>query len=106
MPGIPTTAYFTLVPDLVCEVLSPSTRTLDLGGKRAVYARESVSHLWLVDPDDRSLEAFRLHETQWLLIDKLFDDASVSLPPFDAMTFSLDDLWPPHAVHRDLPEKE
>ena len=58
MPEIPTTAYFTLVPDWVCEVLSPSTRKFDLGGKRAVYAREGVRHLWLVDPDDRSLAAY------------------------------------------------
>ena len=106
MPEIPTTAYFTLVPDCVCEVLSPSTRKLDLGGKRAVYAREGVSYLWLLDPDNRSLEAFRLHETQWVLIDKLFDDELVSLPPFEATTFSLSDLWPPHAVHRDQPGKE
>lgn len=106
MPRIPTTAYFTVVPDWVCEVLSPSTRKLDLGGKSAVYAREGVSYFWLVDPIDRSLEAFRLHETQWVLIDKLFDDAPVSLPPFEAITFSLADLWPPHSVHRELPRKE
>ena len=106
MPEIPTTAYFTLVPDWVCEVLSPSTRKLDLGGKRVVYAREGVGHLWLVDPDNHSLEAFRLHETRWVLNDKLFDDAPVSLPPFEAITFSLSDLWPPHAVHRDSPGKE
>ena len=106
MPRIPTTAYFTLAPDWVCEVLSPSTRKLDLGGKSAVYARESVSHLWLVDPDERSLEAFKLHETQWVSIDKLFNDEPVSLPPFEAVTFSLGDLWPPHAVHRDLPGKK
>ncbi len=106
MSKIPTTAYFTLVPDWVCEVLSPSTRKLDLGEKSAVYAREGVSYLWLVDPDNRSLEAFKLHETQWVLIDKLFDDEPVSLPPFEAITFSLGDLWPPHAVHRDSPGKE
>ena len=106
MPEIPTTAYFTLVPDWICEVLSPSTRKLDLGGKSAVYAREGVRHLWLVDPDNRSLEAFRLYETQWVLIDNLFDDARVSLPPFKEITFRLSDLWPPHAVHRDSPRKE
>ena len=31
MPVYPDTAYFTLAPDWVCEVLSPSTRKLDLG---------------------------------------------------------------------------
>ena len=106
MPELPTGAYITLAPDWVCEVLSPSTRTLDLGGKRAVYARERVSYLWLVDPDAQSLEAFALRNTEWGLIDTLFDDTLVSLPPFEAISFNLSDLWPPHAVHKDLPQEE
>ena len=105
MPGIPSTADFTLAPDWVCEVLSPSTRKLDLGGKSEIYARESVRHLWLVDPDARSLEALALLGAEWLHIDTLFEDASVSLPPFEAVTFNLGDLWPPPAVHKDLPSK-
>ena len=103
MPVYPITAYFTLVPDWVCEVLSPSTRKLDLGGKRAVYAREGVGFLWLIDPDARSLEAFELRGAEWVLIDALFDDAPVSLPPFEAISFNLGDLWPPYAVHKELP---
>ena len=105
MPEMPITAYFELAPDWVCEVLSPSTRMLDLGSKREVYAREGVGYLWLVDPDVQSLEAFELHGTEWVLIDKLFDDASVSLPPFEEVSFNLGDLWPPHAVHKELPSK-
>ncbi len=105
IPVLPTGAYCTLAPDWVCEVLSPLTRKLDLGGKRATYAREGVGFLWLVDPDARSLEAFELHGTEWVLIDQLFDDASVSLPPFEAISFNLGDLWPPHAVHKELPSK-
>ena len=105
MPVMPITAYFELAPDWVCEVLSPSTRLLDLGSKREVYAREGIGYLWLVDPDARSLEAFKLYGTEWLLIDTLFDDATVSLPPFEEFSFNLSNLWPPHAVHRELPRK-
>ncbi len=103
MLEFPTTAHFTLAPDCVCEVISPSTRALDLGGKRAIYAREGVTYLWLVDPDARSLEAFTLRGSEWVLMDTLFDDAPVSLPPFEAISFSLGDLWPPHAVHKEPP---
>jgi Uma2 family endonuclease len=87
-------AYFTLAPDWVCEVLSPSTRKLDLHGKRPIYAREGVAHLWLVDPVDRTLEAFELHDGQWVLIATAADDDPVSVRPFGAITFSLGDLWP------------
>lgn len=43
------------VPDLVIEVLSPSTRENDLGPKREEYLRAGVGELWLVDPDDRTV---------------------------------------------------
>ena len=94
MPDYPDTAYFTLVPDWVCEVLSASTRKLDLHGKRPVHAREGVGHLWLVDPADRTLEAFELRERQWVLIATAKDADPVCSRPFDAVTFSLGDLWP------------
>ena len=94
MPDYPDTAYFTLAPDWVCEVLSPSTRKLDLHEKRPLYALAGVGHLWLVDPTDRTLEAFELREGEWVLIATAKDDEPVSIRPFDAITFSLGDLWP------------
>ena len=94
MPEYPDTAYVTLAPDWVCEVLSASTRKLDLHGKRPIYAREGVAHLWLVDPMDRTLEAFELREGEWMLIAIAKDDDPAGIPPFDAITFSLGDLWP------------
>ena len=82
-------------PDWVCEVLSPSTRKLDLCGKRPIYAREGVRHLWLVDPLDRTLEAFELlRDGEWVLIATVKDDDPVCIRPFDAVTFGLADLWP------------
>ena len=94
MADLPDTAYFTLAPDWVCEVLSASTRRLDLHGKRPVYAREGVGHLWLVDPMDHTLEAFELRDGEWVLIGSAKDGEPVSIRPFDAITFSLADLWP------------
>ena len=93
MPGRPDTPYFTLAPDWVCEVLSPSTRRVDLQEKRPVYAREGVVHLWLIEPADRTLEVFELREGEWVLIACAKDDEPVSMRPFDAITFSLGDLW-------------
>lgn len=94
MPEYPDGAYFTLAPDWVCEILSPSTRKLDRYEKRAIYAREGVRHLWFVDPVIKGLEAFELREGQWLLIAALQDDAEVRVAPFDAIAFPLSALWP------------
>ena len=94
MPDYPDAAYCTIAPDWVCEVLSPSTRKIDLLEKRPIYAREGVGHLWLVDPIAKGLEAFELRDGEWVLIATLKDDDPVSVRPFDAITFSLGDLWP------------
>ena len=94
MPTVPDVAYLTLAPDWVCEVLSPSTRKLDFEGKRPVYAREGVEHLWFVDPAVRTLEVFVLHEGGWTPAGAAREAEPVSLPPFEAVTFPLDALWP------------
>ena len=94
MPEFPDAAYCTVVPDWVCEVLSSSTRRIDLHEKRPIYARENVRHLWFVDPSARDLEAFELRNGEWVLIATAKDEDPVSVPPFDAITFNLGDLWP------------
>ena len=71
-----------IAPDWVCETMADSTRGLDLNGKRPVYAREGIPHLWLVEPTDRTLEAFELQEGQWALIASVKDDDPVSIRPF------------------------
>ena len=94
MPEFPETAFVTLAPDWVCEVLSPSTRDLDRHGKRQVYGREGVGHLWFIDPAARDLEAFELRDSEWVLVATARNDDPVSIPPFEAITFPLDALWP------------
>jgi Uma2 family endonuclease len=47
------------VPDLVVEVLSPSTRANDLGVKRDLYMSSGVRELWLVDPDASTITRVR-----------------------------------------------
>ncbi len=46
-------------PDLVVEILSPSTATRDRVLKPKLYARAGVQELWLVDPAERSIEVLR-----------------------------------------------
>lgn len=94
VPRFPDTAYFESPPSWVCEVLSPSTRKLDLTTKRDFYARQGVREIWFVDPLARTLEAFSHTDGAWTLISAFKDDESVSLPPFDAIAFSLAVLWP------------
>ncbi|WP_419741248.1 Uma2 family endonuclease [Ruegeria sp.] len=83
-----------MTPHRSIHAYRPSTRQIDLGPKRAIYARDGVGHLWLVDPDARTLEAFELKDRRWSLIASLANADAVSVPPFDAISFALSNLWP------------
>lgn len=93
MPAIPDDHRFEIVPDWVCEILSPGTVKKDRVLKLPLYARYGVAHAWLVDPAERTLEAFTLRDGAWVLIAGLKDDDTVQVPPFDAIGFALSDLW-------------
>lgn len=54
-------------PDLVIEILSPSTVARDREIKKAVYERFSVQEFWLVDPETKNLELFSLQEGRFML---------------------------------------
>ncbi|GAB6142557.1 hypothetical protein JCM14076_32870 [Methylosoma difficile] len=93
MPSVPDDHRFEVVPDWVCEILSPSTAKKDRVIKLPIYARYGVAHVWMVDPLAQTLEAFELQQGRWVLIATLKDDDEVAVPPFDAAPFSLADLW-------------
>ncbi len=93
LPVLPKDLYFTLAPDWVCEVLSPSTARFDRIKKLPVYAREAVSHVWLLDPALETLEVFRLNGQQWLLVLTAGGDDVVRAEPFDAIELELGTFW-------------
>ncbi len=93
MPAQTDAAYCSVAPDWICEILSASTRAIDLGPKRDIYAREGVAHLWFIDPVARELEVFELRQGQWILLESAVGQCMVSVPPFAAAPFNLGDLW-------------
>ncbi|MCI0573944.1 MAG: Uma2 family endonuclease [Myxococcaceae bacterium] len=94
MPELPG-AFATVAPDWVCEVLSPSTAGLDRVRKLPIYAREGVSHAWVIDPQSRTLEVFRLAGGSWVLSGSYFGDQTVRAQPFESIELELGALWPP-----------
>jgi Uma2 family endonuclease len=93
MPQIPTTAYFTLPPDWVCEILSESTRRIDRGPKMRICARERVPHVWLVDPIAQTLEVFRLDGATYRFIASYEGEVTAAVEPFDVIELQLAALW-------------
>jgi Uma2 family endonuclease len=90
---MPTEPFFTLAPNWVCETISPSTERIDRGKKLAIYAREGVGHLWLVNPIAETLEAYRLDQGRWTLLVTHAGDVAARIEPFDAVELDLWRLW-------------
>lgn len=93
MPSVPDTAYSTVSPDWICEVLSPSTASLDRAKKLAIYARERVAFAWLVDPIARTLEVMRLGAEHWVLLSAHSGSEIVRAEPFTEIELPLASLW-------------
>ena len=93
LPRLPRDHRFQVVPDWVCEILSPSTARTDRVTKTPVYARYGVPFLWLVDPLAHTLEAFALHEGRWTVIGLFQEQDAVTVEPFTAIALELGALW-------------
>ena len=93
MPTLPKEAYITIVPNWVCEILSPSSARLDRVKKVPKYASFGVEYLWLINPRDKTLEAFRLENSKWVLLSTHADTDKVKVAPFEAIEFDLGALW-------------
>jgi Uma2 family endonuclease len=95
LPVLPKGHRATVIPDWVCEILSPSTESKDRQIKMPIYAKYGVPHAWLIDPIARSLEAYALEAGAWREIGRFADSAQVRAAPFDAVTIDLGGLWAP-----------
>ena len=93
MPRVPNVPFFTLAPDWVCEVASPATRRIDRLRKMPIYAREKVQWLWLVEPEDKLLEVYRLEGTSWLVVSTHGESERVRAQPFDAVELQIGRWW-------------
>jgi Uma2 family endonuclease len=93
MPQLPNMAYCALAPDWVCEIVSPSTASLDRVKKLTIYAREQVAHTWLIDPLARTLEVLRLEAGRWTILATHAGADVVRAEPFTDVELELSALW-------------
>jgi Uma2 family endonuclease len=81
-------------PTLAVEVLSPSTARIDRVTKLDLYARHGVPYFWLVDPEERRVEAFALGPDGYAPAIHAAGRDPVGLPPFPDLALVPDSLWP------------
>ena len=84
-------------PDLCVEVVSPSSGTIDRKDKFEQYAAGEVQHYWILDPQQRSLEGFKLEGNKYVPSGRGEGSATLRLPPFPDLEIPLSKLWFPTA---------
>lgn len=79
-------------PDLVIEILSPSTASQDKGPKLTLYDRGGVREYWIVDVDAKTLEVHEFGSPRRTRVYEAGQSFQSELLP--GLTLRLDDIFP------------
>ena len=82
-------------PDLVIEILSPSTADRDRELKLGLYARFGVSEYWIVDPDERSVQVMKLGAGGYDSIER-HESGTISSTLLPGLAVSIGDIFADH----------
>ena len=80
-------------PTLVVEILSPSTTPIDRTTKMQLYARHGVPWYWIVDPDNRVVEVYRLADGGYALSRRATGDEPLTAEPLIELVIPLASIW-------------
>lgn len=80
-------------PLLVVEILSPATRERDRGLKAVRYAELGVSNYWIVDPDARRIECFRLEAGAFRSVAACEGEGGLIHPDWKGLAIDASRLW-------------
>jgi excisionase family DNA binding protein len=80
------------VPELVVEVLSPSTNRKDRVLKLNHYQAARVPHYWILDPENCFIETYELRDGHYVSIVRA-DKGTFTHPGFPGLTFELEALF-------------
>ncbi|HEV2492750.1 MAG TPA: Uma2 family endonuclease [Terriglobia bacterium] len=86
-------SYIHGAPDLVVEILSPSTAAHDRATKLALYGEAGVPEVWLIDPQAKTVEILKLQGKKYLVDAALAGDAKLTSTQFPGWELSLIDLF-------------
>ncbi|HEV2380490.1 MAG TPA: Uma2 family endonuclease [Terriglobia bacterium] len=85
--------YIDGAPDLVVEILSPSTAAYDRAAKLALYAEAGVPWVWLVDPQAKTVEILKIEGRKYIVHSILAAHQVLISSLFPGWQLPLDDLF-------------
>jgi len=93
LPTLPDDAAIRVLPDWVCEILSPTTRRHDLLVKKPYYAKVGIPHHWLIDLPERTVTAYRLESGLWVELGVFGDETDARIEPFADVALDIASWW-------------
>lgn len=100
---VPDKGPIDVIPDWMCEVLSPSTGRHDRGRKLPAFAETGVGHAWIIDPERRTVEVFARKGKRYTFMGAWGDGDVVVLEPFDAAPMVVSELFPGPPLAHEQP---
>jgi Uma2 family endonuclease len=82
-----------IAPDLLVEILSPSTAKRDRTIKAQLYAKLGVDHYWIIDPQAKRLEAFEREGDVYREAVSIEGEAAFEPTLFPGLRLELATLW-------------
>lgn len=80
-------------PDLVIEILSPSSAYYDLRHKMTMYAKHGVREYWIVDPEERSIEVYENRDGHFHMLEKGKEKEVIHSKVIPGLEISLDEIF-------------
>jgi len=80
-------------PDLLIEIMSPSTVKYDRLSKKQLYARYGVRWFWIVDPDEKKVEEYEREGESYTLVAGRSEKDSFTPGIFPELTMDLSEVW-------------
>jgi len=80
-------------PDLVIEILSPSTASLDMKGKRKLYEGEGVKEYWIVDPVHKTIQVYILENNKYKFPEVYTADDKIKVGIFPDLEIDLSSVF-------------
>ena len=85
--------YIRGAPDLVVEILSPSTAAHDRATKLPLYAEAGLKELWMIDPQAKTVEMPKLQGNKYLVEAALAGSRALTSTYFPGWELPLQDLF-------------
>jgi len=80
-------------PDLVVEILSPSSAYYDLKKKLKVYEKHGVKEYWILDPEDKSVVVYENREGKFRLIHEVMERGRIRSTVLSGFELEIEGIW-------------